>query len=514
MSYSFLPDLIADIKAALPHLGITKRSKKLTFDGTNALDTAALMYQLLNAMPPGVSENIHKRYIDHVGKFHSTAFNVELQTALVKSFQRRTLSASELYLNDSVKSPLSQLIFIQNVYDIKRSFIYDKPEDRCYKYDYDYIHRTLNGALGDGLQDWLANHTEHCQVAYVPNQKERIFRSAEDDHKTFNYWDEPTWSRGWTPDPGAECPEEVADYLNHLVADNRSRYALACWIRDCIFDRADPILILQGTAGAGKTIFADSFLASFFVRKDYHMCPSTNLGDDRFQNELSDCRLFHAEEVNVDDDGREFLKRIHNGRTAIRRKFKDVEAPEKLWCSIVLTMNPKNKSKKVRLEYSDRKFFVPNLNPKPLKDTWGEENIKAFLEKLNDVEFLQQTASYFYHNFPAGRAKDFPKTEAFKQMCIDAYDYTFRRFVAMCRREEEIHSREFKKHFHRPVDVSDLIDSIKHYEDNFGEELAEVEHLDNGQWIAHSKIYRPEGYKNGSGKHHEPDDTQGLELPV
>lgn len=507
MSKAFIEGVAKEFKTLLRERIKINRSGKVLFDNKELGEGA--LNRLINAVPKPEADRLKQTYgAEH---FSDNSHDGELVAAVKRAYT--SVNVTSVLFNDSIKSPLSEILYVQNVFDLKNSFLYDKVHDRAYGYDFEYINKHLGTILGKGREDWVARHSIHCKLLYLPEQKDRIFKDPDDGHMTFNYWEEPEWKKDWQPAVETKCPIEIEEYFSCLAADAESLHYLKAWVRDAVFSRAEPILIFHGMPGTGKTFFAKHFLSRFFHKNDYHMSPAIDFGEDKFQSELTECRIFHCEEVNLTDNGRDFLKMLHNGEASIKRKFQDIKRPEKVWASIVLTTNPKTSTRKLRLEYSDRKFFVPNLHEAPLLKSMGKKKIDELAEKMNDPEYVRRAANYFYTNFAPGESQKFPKTLKFKDLCIASYPYYFRRFIDICKKTEEFTHKDFKKNFHRFTDPQDLEEQIQHYEQNFNERLVDIVHGDLGAWTAKSHIYKPApAYTNGNGAH--PPVPKAVVKPV
>jgi hypothetical protein len=464
-------------------------------------------------LKPEQQTEIVKKHADRYLEFSSTEFLNAVEDGMVKRMRgtpkdlsleasRKYINPNDVYFTDSITTPLAKLRLIFNVKDIKRNFIYDPVQDRHYNYSGDFINQRLRGLLGDGTEDWKASNSEDCYIAYSPN-RERIYRD-EAGHKVFNTWIEAGWREGWEPDTTARCPVEIDEYLSHFLVDDESRTYCKAWLRDATFERAEPILVLCGMPGSGKNIFIEHLAAALVGRHNYRSA-SRGFNKSYFHNNISSCRLFFQDEMALTHDSRETLKAYHNGVAAIERKGKDVEDPEKIYASFALANNlPRN----IKLEYTDRKFYVPLVSDKPLMDSWGQDNINKFLNLLKDDNYVRQFASYLFANFKSQMVTKFPRNHFFKELCINSYPQSFRRFIKACQDEHEISSVSFNRGSRYAFDPYDLKDHLQHYRANFKEDLADLTIHSNGRWEALSKICKVE--MNGAVHHGANGLDQGI----
>lgn len=428
----------------------------------------------------------------------------------------------ETYFNEDMRTPVSKLKLILNLNDKRKSFIYDPVFDITHKIDYEIITERLKYLLGkDGFMAWVATHTHDCQFAYRPN-KPRLFQEEGAQHSTFNTWREAAWRLSWTPDKGATCPDELTEYLGCFLAAEEDRRYVMAWLRDCLFERAEPILILCGRPGAGKNIFIQK-LASALVGAHNYRSASRGFNKSAFHNGVSQCRVFFLDETALTADSRDTLKDYHNGVATIERKGVDVGDPEKIWASFALA---NNMASKIRLEYTDRKFYAPVISEVPLLKSMGKEKVDLFIAKLENQEYLKQIASYLFYAFRPQEAIEFPKNVFFRKLCINSFPLEFRTFIHACTEMSTFSNKTLYKGRRRGIDTFELRDLIEQFETQFAEPLAELAIKGDSSWVATSKICKPKEldalavtptYKNGNGSTHkksEIDEPRVSEAPT
>lgn len=412
---------------------------------------------------------------------------------------------NEIYFNDVILTPVSKLKLILNLADHRRSFLYDPVFDLCHRIDYEIVTSRMKYLLGkDGFLAWSETHTHDCFLSYRPSAP-RLFK--EEQAQIFNTWTDASWRKGWSPEQTADCPTELKEFMELFIADEQSRYYTLAWLRDCIFERAEPILILCGRPGAGKNTFIQGLTAGLVGHNNYRSA-SRGFHKSSFHNGVSQCRVFFLDEMTLTPDSRDTLKDYHNGVATIERKGIDVGDPEDIYASFALA---NNRPDKIQLEYTDRKFFTPILCETPLNISWGNEKISEFKEKLEDDAYLRQIASYLLHAFQPQEARKFTKNEFFRKLCINSYPSEFRAFIHACSKLPTFNSKLLAKGRRRLLNAFELKDMIDLFETQFNEPLAELTINNDSTWAAVSKVYKspkldetkPVFYANGNGAAHK-----------
>jgi hypothetical protein len=442
---------------------------------------------------PEARREFLKRHVDDILEIEDPAFAPPLLAEIDKRLKgsKKDFSMSdkkemervsgEAYFSDSIKTPLSKMKLIINLRDLKKSFLYDTERDLVHQYDYEIISKRLKSILGDSYDHWVETNSEDCVLEYRPMYSPRIHYAYEIDQKIFNLWTDAEYKRdGWEIDFKAECPPEVLEFLAAFAPREDDQRALLSWLRDSTFDRAEPILILCGKPGVGKNIFVEHLAASLVGRHNYRSA-SRGFNRTQFHNNVSQCRLFFLDEMSLSPDTRETLKSYHNGTATIERKGKDVGDPEKIYASFVIANNHPNR---VKLEFTDRKFYVPILSQTPLPEAITKAKVDRLVELCKNSDFLRQLASYLYITFKSQEATNFPKNPFFKDLCINSYPFYFRRFLHMVFAKGEVSAKEFNKAQKTSVDLFDLRDHIQHYESQFSEYLCDFHIHENGTWTA------------------------------
>ena len=504
MDHAVIEAVAAFLLEKIPQIKITSKTRGLTTTGNNTFKVKeGLIDNFISLMPVDSQAELFKRFggdVAHLKNFQNSAsLEAEMVRRLVgtdrdykvigeqKAETAAEIDAAHAFFNDSITTPLSKLKLIVNVKNRKKSFLYDPTRDIQHHCDYELIVERLKTVLEKSYTSWKMTNSEDCLLSYEPLQKSRITYDGKRQCKIFNTFNEAEWRGSWIPDPKARCPDEIEEYFKYFLKDDESRNTCKAWLRDCTFDRAEPILVLCGVPGSGKNIFVEHIAAALVGHNNYRSA-TRGFIDSNFHSGVTNCRLFFLDEFPLNVKNRETLKAYHNGTASIERKGVDVGDPEKLHASFVLANNlPVN----IKLEYTDRKFYVPLLADTPLLDSksLGQTKVNKLLALLKDPTYVQRLASYLYHNFEAGSAARFGKNELFKKLCVRSYPEFFRAFIEMCELRETFTSVEFMRR-RRPIELSQIEDLINHYDVNFKESLAEITKKRDGSWTVKSLIYK------------------------
>ena len=420
--------------------------------------------------------------------FRRPEFAAVLEKALQKMLDaEKKVDPTTVYFNDSIKEPMSELKLVLNVKSKRKSVLYNPVADQFHEYDYEIVIDTLRAKLGeDGRALWMGSNTEQCQLVYRPFVVPRI-AFGETGHKIFNTWTEAAWKKDWEPDLDTpRCPAEISEFMSALIDDPQDIHYTMAWLRDCVFDKAEPILVLCGVPGVGKNIFVNT-IAGALVGQHNRREATRNFKDSAFHSNIANCRLFLLDEAELDPKSRETLKSYHNGTAAIERKGIDVGDPEPIFASFVLA---NNHWQKIKLEYSDRKFYTPTLSQSELKKSLGQEKIDRLVSCMADPDYCKNLASHLHGTYKPGESKLFPKNAFFEQVCLNSAPAWFRKFHHLCKNVESFNSREFNRGTRYRVDPFTLQDEINIYKSQRnGARLATLEILPDGSWIAESEIY-------------------------
>lgn len=461
--------------------------------GKSVVKKEQLYDKLFSRLPPDIQASLIKEFTSDILKFKESSFLYPLEIHIIEGLKAATvveeepiIDPSDVYFNDSIKSPLSDIKYIRNLKAVKKSALYDVNTDSMYQWDNDLIIETLKFKLGAkvGFPAWMSKNQEHCLFEYNPKQKNRIFYEPNSGQKKFNTWTRAAWEAGFEPIKGAECPAEIKEFFNCLIPGDSDRKYMYSWLRDCCFSKAYPINVLCGPPGIGKNNYV--LLAKALVGENNYREASRGFSTSQFHNNVSDCRCFFLDELDLTAKTRDTLKAYHNGQSAIERKGVDVGDPEKIHASFIIA---NNFEEKIRLDYTDRKFFAAKLTDIPLLEQIVQEKVDyLFQELILDQDFIRQFASYLYFNFEHNQSEKFRKTEFFKKLCINSYPSFFRRFITACHTLKSFNRGALGKDFKHKIDPMEILRYVEHYEKTFRTPLVHFEVKLDGTWEATSRV--------------------------
>jgi len=367
------------------------------------------------------------------------ALQAEIDAA--KDEEKTSFLSADARFNDSIPCPLSKLMVIENVLEDSGSALYDPDSDVAYPYAFKIIERTLERKLDKELRaEWYATNLVQAIFAYRPH-KERLFK--EEGHWVFNGWNRPDWMIDWVPDPTVTAlPEETEAFMKHLAPGEKDRKHLLAWLKDAVFDRAEPILILRGDPGCGKNLFLEhlgaALVGSTGSAKNYSKA-TRKFTQSSFHAYMSRASLFVLDEFELTDMLKQTLKDYANGIAVLEEKNKRVSTPVKLSCSFSLVANKKDQ---IKLEVDDRKFYVPTLNTQDLLEVKSRDWVDTLAKELwLDKDYLRQIASFL--KFKVDHIKNFPiKTPQFMELCWLSHPAYLQSFMSLAVKHKEFTARD------------------------------------------------------------------------
>lgn len=366
---------------------------------------------------------------------------IQAESDAEKEKERAAFNSGAIYFNDSIPCPLSRLLVIENVMEDSGSALYDPDTDVSYPYAFKVIERTLLRKLGEEiLGEWYSTNLRQAIFSYRPH-KGRLFK--EDKHWVFNGWNKPEWMIGWVPDPTVTAlPEETETFIKHLAPNEFDRNHLLAWLKDAVFSRAEPILILRGDPGCGKNLFLEHLGAALVgsTGSSLNYSKATRkFTQSSFHAYMARSCLFVLDEFELTDTLKQTLKDYANGIAVLEEKNKRVSTPITLSCSFSLVANKKDQ---IKLEVDDRKFFVPTLNTQDLLLVQSRDWVDNLARVLwLDVDYQRHIASYL--KFKVKHIKNFPiKTPQFMELCWLTHPAYLQAFMSMAVARKEFVAKD------------------------------------------------------------------------
>jgi hypothetical protein len=329
-----------------------------------------------------------------------------------------SLDTGQIFFNDSIPTPLSKLILVENVLENHEAALYDPENDVSYKYAFKSVERHLKRKLGDDLALWFSTNHRHAKFEYRPRE-ERLFK--ENGHWVLNTYNKPAWMIGHVPNPEIkELRAETLEYLTHLVAGNPDTLQdILYWLKCALYSRAEHTLVLRGVPGCGKNMLAEQLAANLVGCEGEalnYTKGTRNFGSHNFHGNLASACVVLLDEHKLTLEGgvKHTLKDLSNQSAVLEEKNKRIGSPARMSCSFILNTNDK---KDVALVMDDRKFFVPDLSNADLQTVRPVEWIDNLAKVLwRDLEYLRDIADYL--QFRVTRRKDFTlKTKQFMELC-------------------------------------------------------------------------------------------------
>jgi len=370
--------------------------------------------------------------------------------------------------NDSIQSPLSDLLFIELVDQDKKWIIYDELKDVSYPYAFSVIDSALRRLIPNKklYAEFINQRLRQCRRCYSPQDK-RFFED-EGGHVCYNTYNKPAWMKDWTPDEAVKTlPEKTEFFFNHLSNGSElDRNMLLSFARDTLFSRALYILVLRGAAGCGKNMFVENLLANLVGRNstssNYYKTSRTFL-ESAFHGAITRHQLVFADEVAITESRSETLKDWHNEMGTGEDKYMTTGGPVTLRCSIVCATNFK---RNVFVRAGDRKYLVPTLNDTDIKRATSQRWIDSLIEEWKDTKTLQQIASYLYYNIEEQMQFDV-KTPQFLELCWISNPEYLKKFLHLATSQRTIREREFRKVYRssdkRGLTMDTLRDQFEEY---------------------------------------------------
>jgi hypothetical protein len=270
------------------------------------------------------------------------------------------------------------------------------------------------------LKDFNRKKFQVCRTQYRPNMPQIVEERGE---MVFNPWTPAEWSKDWTPATSqTHCPEPLQRLIKDMVTHEKAQSLCLAWLMAAVFHRADCCLILHGTAGIGKNLFSEHLLSALVGFSNYGKAGSRV--SSGFDGHMYDKKIIAYDEKNLTETLRNQIKEFVGQRYyTFEDKGKTPEMKE-IYCSVIFNSNLpeatdegyKTNGNYLSLMQSDRKFYVPDLQPVSWVQKYGEEENNRFGSMFvslceNDHRFLKDVADFLVTNFKQGSHREFLKKE-------------------------------------------------------------------------------------------------------
>lgn len=181
--------------------------------------------------------------------------------------------------------------------------------------------------------------------------------------------------------PRVECREYVLHWMNFMMTSRNHCY-----------------LVLHGEQGVGKNSLY--YIMQQLVGMENSIYIEPSYWDSRFNSELKFKRLAFFDETIINHENVTKIRAMTNKYVTIEEKGLDPMQTEN-HCSFVLASNL---DKKNLITYDDRRFSVPILGDKNLKDVLGQEWLDVFYDRIyTDKEFIADIGWYILNHGDKGK---------------------------------------------------------------------------------------------------------------
>jgi len=275
-------------------------------------------------------------------------------------------------------------------------------------------------------------------------------QTGEDFHSevpVINLYEQPSW-RFLQDEWGGDPPELFEKFICHLFPDPEPREYVLDWMANGVFSRNQTYLVLVGNPGTGKTIFGDlmcSLVGDQYARKAPQ---SITQPDNRFNASLRHCCFLYIDERNL-WKVKEQLKEYINNRVTLESKGVDAIDAEEIHASFLITSNS---TKHLKLECKDRRFSVPEISSKYLRDTMSQADIEDFIELFrSDVRWKAQLGHYLKRRFEVLQ-KNFThlpyKNSAYYKLVLETMPEWLKLLTVFCSKSDDDHEAGYpRSHF-------------------------------------------------------------------
>lgn len=264
--------------------------------------------------------------------------------------------------------------------------------DETQEFDWDY--HSLKTILGEKYLAMLPKYP--CLEVYdpmIPHDSPRIVRGDEDGQNgiaSINMYKHPSWridSPLCLNDPKSEkvqleLPESARMFFEHLFPEEESRNYVFRYLYHAMTNRngCEPILVLHGRQGTGKTIFCSALMVGLFGESNWGAA-SKNFFNSSFNPVLVNKRIVFIDEADVDHKRYNTVKLYANDHVNIERKGFDANNNTELFFSFLVSTNNMGN---YYIHHDDRRNSIVNTTDVKLLDAWSKSDIDKFAKELRD----------------------------------------------------------------------------------------------------------------------------------
>jgi len=273
-----------------------------------------------------------------------------------------------------------------------------------------------------------------------------------------------------------------------------------------LVSRNETYLMLNGAKGAGKGLFC-AMAAALVGQDNYSEAPDTLL-ESGFNSVLDKKRIILMDELVIDKQKHTRLKRYGNSKLNIEKKGVDADKAVETYNSYIINNNDESD---VYLEHDDRRFSVPTITHKRLRDIMSDEEISELHSEFEnpDSDMIWKFGYWLFHR----QAKKYSKFDALKgekfYRLVEASLHQWQKFLvgavqnadteylslSNIRRASSVNNKMSKF----PQDVKKVNDFLTNYLVNGEHSLGELVQYEGETCIKVNKIFVKETEEDSEG---------------
>ncbi len=263
--------------------------------------------------------------------------------------------------------------------------------------------------LGKKAEDVMNDPSRLVVLEFNPLNA-KFFRVGQDAGIDMNFIN--TCPKAWWLDYNVApaISPRLYKFFNHLFPEEQSLEFVFDNIHHGLVWRNDTALVLTGARGIGKSIYTNVMASGF--PENTTTIVAQSFFEDKFNIEMLDKRLLIGEEISFkSEQSKNTLKRLLNPKVPIEGKGKDSFNVANTTNFIITT----NDIHGLGIDTSDRRYSIPSVTTKPLKEIMPEREIDEFVTDYTGemTERGRNELAAFFH-FLKNRKPKYSRTAPFK----------------------------------------------------------------------------------------------------
>lgn len=335
-----------------------------------------------------------------------------------------------------------------------------------------------------------------ASIAYDPRESGSYKYINTDDGQeiiSVNSHNMPEWRKTELKEP--KLPIVFDRLMRHLFPEDQCRKYVYFWLYNMLDDRSSIHLLLHGHRGIGKSSLL--YVAEHLVgQSNYYYVPK-EFFDNNFDYELRHKRLLYFDEHTIHSKKNEAqFKQYHEPKMAYHGKGMPITGIETNFASHVISNNTEETN---HLVYEARRYSVPLLTHKPIKEALGEEFLDELHRLKTDKDFLANVGWWILQNC---NYAEFEKHAPYKSSLffdiVNKALYPWQKWVM-----ETIKSRASEAYFledfseeltdkYRKIGRVHIENFLATHKDEEGDTLGYVKQIDKRRCIVPTEKYMPQ----------------------